>query len=665
MLATYIVPPEAFLNVDVASAPNQQVANSLNSYLNNLSPYTNSYLAGGVKSHLRVFSTSRILAFWNSTSSAGVIGRWLVFLDGTAAVFPGPIGIDPTYDVRGEGWFSRALFFAPYSNLFPGYSYITPPFVTLSPPLSPDGVLNPSVYISVALNHVVANSTAAVMAIQMDYRVFWSNLISSFAPNPCLLSLTSTRNPNSLFCVLIDNNGVILGDFMSTNQPNSYFTSKRYLHVYYPGVATALLNADLLIQESRVNYSNFVESSSYYLNHLTIVKLPNSTLSTSLSVECASASNFTFVAIPQTSFFLISLSVDYRDICSIPAPADSTNFTLDVCEEAKFEYAAPMSSENCPYPVLFVDSFLDVYRQSYAQCESLGQYYIITWIRWSDGIAIACVTGAAVCQFLIVLLMLWVFLNQSSPIVRLSSPVFCELILFGCLLQLTTVYFLTGEPTTNICRARAWFFCLGFSMTFTALFAKTWRIHQIYRQAKSFKNRPISTQALIGIMAVAMSPTVLLLALWSGINPMDGVPISDSTNSDQQILQCQCDNQWIWQGLLIGVNAVLVVYGIYVSIVTRKIKVPFNESKYIGLAIYNCGVLAPMGIAIGAGLEHINTAWYAVLCACIMAGVMLGVFVLFGSKLKVHYLTPEKNNFTGSSSAGGSNDGASTAGTEF
>ena len=166
-------------------------------------------------------------------------------------------------------------------------------------------------------------------------------------------------------------------------------------------------------------------------------------------------------------------------------------------------------------------------------------------------------------------------------------------------------------------------------------------------------------------MAIAMSPTIILLALWSGINPMDGVPISDSSDSDKEILQCQCDNQWVWQGLLIGVNAILVIYGVYVSIVTRKIKVPFNESKYIGLAIYNCGVIAPLGIAIGAGLEHINTAWYAVLCACIMAGVMLGVFVLFGSKLRIHYLKPEKNNFTGSSSTGGSNDAGSTAGTEF
>ena len=637
---TYIVPPSLYQDLDAPENLDEDMANSIHAYLNSKDGSTNDFLGMDVKPNTRVLSTSELQALWMNHTSNIALSRAFIFTDGVGTMYPGRSGLSPTLDWRNSAWYECSTFFIDYPVSREAASN---PKLSLTPPVVDSDGVPFSVALSSPVFHDGSEGLVAVgvMSMEMRFTAFWEGLTASLpAGSQCRRSQTDPVFGSVPFCILMDNRGYVVGDAETyDNAINRVANSECFLGYHHPAITQFLFENNILVLEDRVDYKARTQGHRYFVNDNVL----ETGFRGELDSDCASSSDVDVHRIPDTSFFLITVSSDYSDSCDPIFEPDTTSYEIDVCADISFTYRAFIGTENCQYPLLFVDSVLDTVREAYAQCEDIGKYFIIHWIEYDDPLGIAFIAITAMFQILILGLMLWVALHKNSPVIRMASPLFCELILFGCVFALCTVYFLTGEPSTNICRARAWFFCLGFSLTFAALFAKTWRLHKIYLSALDFQNRPISPAQLLGIMVIAMAPTVILLILWSIIDPLEPEPITDDSNSDKLILQCQSDNQWVWQGCLIAVNGILVLYGCYVSIITRKIRLMFNESRYIGLAIYNVAVFATVGIALGAGLENNLEAWYAILCGTINGGTILVVIVLFLSKLKIHYFNPEKN----------------------
>eukprot|EP00008_Paramoeba_atlantica_P015127 CAMPEP_0201492958 /NCGR_PEP_ID=MMETSP0151_2-20130828/35504_1 /ASSEMBLY_ACC=CAM_ASM_000257 /TAXON_ID=200890 /ORGANISM="Paramoeba atlantica, Strain 621/1 / CCAP 1560/9" /LENGTH=1255 /DNA_ID=CAMNT_0047880065 /DNA_START=84 /DNA_END=3848 /DNA_ORIENTATION=- len=647
-VTTFNIPPSLYESRITVVTMDGATATNIHNYLNDVPGTQNSEIKAQAKSMTRVFSTSGLENFWiTNRDDTNIIFRTVVFMLGESAIYPGQYGGDVSEDLRNTGWFQRAIDFLP--EPVPS-TQLASPVISLSPAIRQASSFPPISSLSLVFVH--NEIPAAVMGMDLRYDFFWESLVSSLGTS-CYLSGGDPLSPTTNFCVLLDNRGYVLGDTFTydrISQTDSFF-EPTFLGDDYPGVAQYLISRELLIQQNRNNFFSSTSSDVYFLNAVFLDTI--GVLEVPLD-NCATATQMRMERVPNSNFFILTLSSDYTESGCDPIPApEVVPFEIDACSEATFAYRSPIETENCPYPLFFSNETLDNYREANYTCGDLDEYFIPDWIHWSDSIAIAMVSVTAIIQLGIFVLMLWIAMNQDSPVIRMASPVFCLLLLFGCEIGVCAVYFLTGEPTDNICRARAWFFCLGFSLMFSALFAKTWRLHRIYLSARDFKNKPISVGQLLGVMFVGMLPTIILLILWSAIDSLEPRPIDDDKNDDKVIIQCQSDNQWVWQGLLIAVNALLVLYGCYVSIITRKIQLSFNESRYIALAIYNVAVLAPVGIAIGSGLENILIAWYAILCACILVGAFLCVFVLFAPKLRVHYLTPDKNTLESTGTGGG------------
>jgi len=644
--AIYLLPPSSYVDLNDPKDITSTIANNIHAYLNDFDNIINQYITEFAKTTIRVLATSDIDDFWMANDNSLVLSRCVVLKDGTTSMYPGRANLPATTDWRDTDWYKRSSYFIEYpvSSLS-----VAEPTLTLTEPIAnPTGDLMIST-LSAPIYHpgVYGYFPVGVMSMEMRFIDFWEQMLDSLDDGDRCRRSRDNRvyGSGTDWCILIDHRVQILGSADTYDRAvNGNFDADSFLGAQHPGLARYLFDEGLLVRESRIDYVDRLQGEKYFVDD----RLLGTPYRGSLDYDdCASADDLDLLRVEGTTFYLIILSSDYEDDCSSFDNDDSEDFRIDVCEDISFTYRSAIRTENCMFPLVFLDSVLDTVRESYAYCEGLGKYFIIDWVRYEDPLAIAFVTITALTQVLIIALMIWVFLHQTSPVIRMASPIFCEFILAGCIIALCTIYFLTGEPTTNICRARAWFFCLGFSLAFAALFAKTWRIHKIYLSAMDFQNKPISPVQLMGIMALAMAPTIILLALWSGIHPLGPETIEDDTNSDKLILQCQSDNQWVWQGCLIAVNGILVLYSCYVTIITRKIRLMFNESRYIGLAIYNVAVFATVGIALGAGLENNLEAWYAILCGTILAGTILMILVLFMSKLKLHYLTPEKNTLEG------------------
>lgn len=98
-----------------------------------------------------------------------------------------------------------------------------------------------------------------------------------------------------------------------------------------------------------------------------------------------------------------------------------------------------------------------------------------------------CMTVIAAFVFLsAVVLAGWTWVNRSSHIVKASQPEFLIVICVGVCLMSGAVLGYSDASESYIfswigasCMLPYWLFCTGFGMSFSALFAKTWRINKV------------------------------------------------------------------------------------------------------------------------------------------------------------------------------------------
>lgn len=118
--------------------------------------------------------------------------------------------------------------------------------------------------------------------------------------------------------------------------------------------------------------------------------------------------------------------------------------------------------------------------------------------------------------------MLWT--NRKHEVIKASSPLFCHVILLGSLLVYvgTSITLFYGSPSQDTfelgCRTIPTFLSLGFTVVFSALMAKTWRIHKIFNshhlRSEDAKGRQLNWKQLMKIVGVAVMLDAFVLTAW-------------------------------------------------------------------------------------------------------------------------------------------------------
>jgi hypothetical protein len=112
-----------------------------------------------------------------------------------------------------------------------------------------------------------------------------------------------------------------------------------------------------------------------------------------------------------------------------------------------------------------------------------GETMLITQpIIWNLATGIESFAYAAVaCGWCaIVAIALFMFKERGTTVFRSASVPSMSLILCGLSLVLAACVALVSAPSVSSCSAIVWLGCLGFTLTFSPLFLKTWRIYKIF-----------------------------------------------------------------------------------------------------------------------------------------------------------------------------------------
>ncbi|KAI9094832.1 periplasmic binding protein-like I [Phlyctochytrium arcticum] len=234
----------------------------------------------------------------------------------------------------------------------------------------------------------------------------------------------------------------------------------------------------------------------------------------------------------------------------------------------------------------------------------------------------------------------YIFYNRSNPILRPVSPTFCALITLGLLLVYLSEVFDIGYRSTLTCNIYPWMLGVGFITILGAVFVKQWRIYRIFENVHLAKHGIRDARLLIifgGILAVQV---VLLLAMTAGA-PLKQLELTNKRAETRSFI-CRSDNelfQSIITYIILGYCGLMLLVCTYLAIRTRNVYSAYNESKWIGLSVYNiilCGFAALTVTFIG-GSDMSESVRFAVRNATVFFAATVAYVSLVGRLLWVIY----------------------------
>ena len=230
-----------------------------------------------------------------------------------------------------------------------------------------------------------------------------------------------------------------------------------------------------------------------------------------------------------------------------------------------------------------------------------------------------------------------VLVYRQETVMRAAAPVFLNISLSGVGLLFISSILYTVTPSVASCGAFNWTANLGFMLTFSPLFAKTWRIWRIFGRQRQLKVVRITNVKLLALILLAVLADTLFLAVWQGVAPMS--PALSTVYSGEPVVayeytQCEYGDKGM-DFLIVAIcsKAVLVGFGALMAFSTRKTSSKFNEAVAIAWSIYNVlfsvGIVFPIIMLIHAvgdlrlGLVDFLILWVASFTAALLVGPKL------------------------------------------
>jgi len=224
--------------------------------------------------------------------------------------------------------------------------------------------------------------------------------------------------------------------------------------------------------------------------------------------------------------------------------------------------------------------------------------------------------------------------------IKMSSPNLNNLIIIGCLLCYSSVIILgldsslTSEPAFRyICTVKAWVLMAGFTLSFGSMFSKTWRVHSIFTNVQLNKKVMKDSQLFL-VVGVLLTIDITIMTTWHLADPFyrevqNLKSYVDYENDSEFIViprneNCKSDKMTIFVGVIYAYKGLLLLFGAFLAWETRNVQIPaLNDSKYVGMSVYNVMIMCVLGVAISAVLnEQRNSAF-----------ILIAVFIIFCTTL--------------------------------
>jgi len=193
----------------------------------------------------------------------------------------------------------------------------------------------------------------------------------------------------------------------------------------------------------------------------------------------------------------------------------------------------------------------------------------------------------------------WTYYYRENSLVKVSQPLFLALVAVGTIMSILSM-FTVGieasyrEETENIwvadtaCMASPWLWGMGFAITYSALFAKVWRVYKLYKISAKMRRQAVDYKDVYFIIIIVLLTEVIVLTAYQMLSPriwhrdvvedINGYPI-------ESIGKCYSENQGLFQCALVILKVICLFVALVLCWRTKDLPSDFSESSYIFLAV--------------------------------------------------------------------------------
>ena len=261
-------------------------------------------------------------------------------------------------------------------------------------------------------------------------------------------------------------------------------------------------------------------------------------------------------------------------------------------------------------------------------------------------VALVCCTCAGLCILLCICIAVINFIYKNEPIIKITSPIINNFILMGSVLLFLCVVAMSSTAATidtDIFLASCNFYLisinLGFTTTFGALFAKTWRVYKAFTQFHAQK-LIISDLQLVVTILILIGLDAIILTLAMIFDPMGYELIRTHRNTEllneltvqhyhYNALKCTM-NSSVFFYIFGGTKALILLFGGFLAFETRNVNIEaLNDSKSIAICMYNFFISTCVGVVFNFVLDWDQNETYILLGPLILIVALFPILVLF------------------------------------
>jgi len=165
--------------------------------------------------------------------------------------------------------------------------------------------------------------------------------------------------------------------------------------------------------------------------------------------------------------------------------------------------------------------------------------------------------------------------HREHRVVKAAQPYFLYLICLGAAVCASAIFPLSFDESygwsstqlSHACMSVPWVFSLGYMITYGALFSKLWRVNKVLQPV----HRKIDIKQVLWPFVALTALTVLILSLWTGLDPLKWEREAINSITGESIGQCQCDNIMAFLAPLIAVMLIPTLLTAYMAWRTKDV----------------------------------------------------------------------------------------------
>ena len=214
------------------------------------------------------------------------------------------------------------------------------------------------------------------------------------------------------------------------------------------------------------------------------------------------------------------------------------------------------------------------------------------YVRNSSSLNLLFLLSIILCfLFVSIILFFYIFFRKEEEIKATSYTISlcmflgCYLLLFRTSVLLSESWRISGLNITAdiLCQMLSWFSIIGIpsSIILATLLVKMARIYAIFLKPFSYKKKFYSNYALLIYIILIISPNLIILILWSSIDPLINFTVDIATIGKLYTFErCMSKHILVWLALVIMYMVILIIAVVFVAVQTSTIRYKhFQDTK--------------------------------------------------------------------------------------